>query len=82
MPAKDKKTEQPQVEQETTQAEQAHAVEVPMHLDDFCNHIERTEGKRELLAAFAKRHMASGNIKRLHSEWLKALREFENEIPS
>ncbi len=80
--AKDKKDEQTQVEQETKQTAESYAVEAQMHLDDFCNHIERTEGKRELLAAFAKRHMASGNIKRTHSEWIKAFREFENEIPS
>ena len=56
-------------------------LETPMHIDDFLNHIERTEGKRELLNAFAKQQMKAGYVKKLISEWLQELQKFEHEIP-
>ena len=54
-----------------------------LHMDDFLNHMESTEGKRELLSGFAayvKRRNGEA-VKRTHDEWLAAFRAFENSIP-
>lgn len=53
------------------------------HMDDFLNHMEATEGKRELLAGFAAyvKRRDGGAVKRTREEWLAAFRAFENAIP-
>lgn len=65
----------------TSAADAAFSPSAPMHLDDFCNLIERETREIESLSAFARMQAIKGTIKQSEVQWRQALHDFMQDIP-
>jgi len=70
----------PKNDEKNQQEEKKVPMRDEMHLDDFLNHME-SEGKRELLSAFAHAKKKVNEFKKTFEEWIADFRKFENQIP-